>query len=167
MEGAFTRSERYAPRPITFLGVRELPCGWRLKTYSILHAPSPLDRQAYDRCLAEAVARLGRAGEGPGRPGVGIAIYHRGRDVHMLVLGWWARENELPLRVYVRGFGEGAAWRPAREDESICVWDLEVLWFEREAFVRHVLAPEQGPDIQAYLDDHLAAPATPGHPIGG
>ena len=158
MEGAFIRSERYAPRPITWLGVRLCPGGWRLKTYSIRYASAPLDSDLYEQCLSVEAARLPRPAESERSPGVGVAIFHQGRAVHYLVLGWWHNENEFPLRVFVRGFGD-AAWRPAGEHESICVWDFQILWFEREAYVRHVLAPEQEPDIDAYLATHLDLPA--------
>lgn len=32
-----------------------------------------------------------------------------------------------------------------------CVWDLRVMWFEREAWVETVLANPAGPDIEQYL----------------
>ena len=59
------------------------------------------------------------------------------------------------MLVLVRGFEDDARWRPAGERESICVWDLAVLWHEREAYVRHVLGPAQGPDIERYLSERL------------
>jgi hypothetical protein len=31
------------------------------------------------------------------------------------------------------------------------VWDLQIIWFEREAYVRHVLSPVAGPNIDGYL----------------
>jgi hypothetical protein len=72
----------------------------------------------------------------PGRPGLGFAILHRGRTGDYLILCWWDHENELPTRVWVR---DESGWRPARS-ESTCVWDLRVLWWEREAYVATVLA---------------------------
>jgi hypothetical protein len=50
--------------------------------------------------------------------------------------------------VFVRQQSPGATWRPARESESVCVWDLEVIWLERQAYVQTVLG---GGDVEGYL----------------
>jgi hypothetical protein len=57
--------------------------------------------------------------------------------------------------VFVRA---GAAWRPAQGSESICVWDLELLWFERQAYVGAVLVPAGAQDLDGYLATALADP---------
>ncbi len=43
----------------------------------------------------------------------------------------------MPIRVWVR---DGDSWRAAANGESVCVWDLRVLWWEREAYVATMLA---------------------------
>lgn len=147
MERASAR-ELFRPRPVRFEGLREL-AGYRLKVYSVRYGLGGLDRAVYEEGLALAGPSLPRPAVAEGRCGVGFVICHQGRGVHYLVLNWWARENELPGRIWVREFGVGA-WRPARADESICVWDLEVIWFERNAFVEEVLSKEPA-DVGAYL----------------
>ena len=88
--------------------------------------------------LAEAALPAVRT---PESPGVGFLILHRGHGADYLVLAWWARQNELPLRVFVRYPGtDDAAWRTAHGEESVCVWDLEVIAREREAYVGSWLA---------------------------
>ncbi|HZE88141.1 MAG TPA: hypothetical protein VE404_01270 [Verrucomicrobiae bacterium] len=91
-------------------------------------------------------------GASPGRPGLAFAIAHQGRGANYVVVCWWDRENELPTRVFVE---ESGRWRPAEGSESICVWDLQVLWFERETYVATLLAEpvERGRDT--YLARHL------------
>jgi len=84
------------------------------------------------------------------RPGVGFVICHQGRGVDYLVLAWWDRENELPLRVFVRE-PESVRWRPAQDGESICVWDLDIIAHERDAYIRHVLSKPESPALDAYL----------------
>jgi hypothetical protein len=41
-------------------------------------------------------------------------------------------------------------WRPAAGGESFCVWDLRVIWWEREAYVTTVLAGRPG-GVEAYV----------------
>jgi hypothetical protein len=57
------------------------------------------------------------------------------------------RENELPTRVFVRA---DDGFRPAMRGESFCVWDLRLIWSEREAYVATALAGRDG-GIEAYL----------------
>lgn len=146
----FSASEAYRDREIRFLGVREVG-GWRLKLYAIRYGSRPLLGPVYERGLVLAVAELPAPAVTAERPGVGFVIFHQGRGVHYLVLNWWDRENELFNRVLTRPFGEAAAWSRARGGETACVWDLEVLAFERDAYVERVLSRPEAPDLAGYL----------------
>lgn len=141
--------EPYQPRPIRAHGVRDVD-GWRLKLYTITHGGAEPALTAFEDAWPLLEDALPEPPVLPGRPGVGFVVLHRGRGVDYAVLGWWDRENELPLRVFVRGPEEAAEWRPARGSESICVWDLEVIAFERTAYVETVMA-SAGPDVEGYL----------------
>lgn len=48
-----------------------------------------------------------------------------------------------------------AAWAVATAGESGCVWNLRVVWFEREAYAASVLSPDAGPDFDGYLSCRL------------
>ncbi len=48
-----------------------------------------------------------------------------------------------------------AEWREAAHTASICVWDLQVMAFERDAYVETVLSAPADPDVEAYLARHL------------
>jgi hypothetical protein len=87
-----------------------------------------------------------------GCPGAGFVIAHKGDGIDYIVLAWWDRQNELPLRVFVREHGE--SWRVARGSESVCVWDLQVIGFERDAYVQHMMRAQ--PDLDAYMSAHLS-----------
>jgi hypothetical protein len=137
---------RYQPRPLSFLGVESV-AGHRLKVYAIRHGDQPLDRGRFEGGWWLATPALPQSDVAAGRLGAGFAILHQGATGDYFVLCWWDLQNELPMRVYVRG-PEG--WRPAAGVESICVWDLRVIWWEREAYVATVLAGR--PDgVDAYM----------------
>lgn len=150
--------ETFHPRPVRPLGVLVM-AGWRLKLYSIVYGAvgesNRLDRQAYDDGLAMAVGSLPQPPVSQGRLGIGFVIMHQGRGVHYLVLNWWDNENEYFCRVFVKGFDEGETWRAASDGESSCVWDLEIIWFERNAFVEHVLSRREA-DVERYLGTAVA-----------
>ena len=117
----------HEPRQITFLG-REGPT----KHYAI-NAPSPTLIEA-TRALAE-----------PGVPGFTIA--HQGRSAAMALVYWWAEENEVHRRAYA-----GPELAPLTDTGMACVWELEVIDFERRAWLDDVLI---NADVDAYLERAL------------
>ena len=40
-------------------------------------------------------------------------------------------------------------------DSSVCVWDLRLQSFEREAWIKHVLQKPDAPDFEGYLAERL------------
>lgn len=125
---------------------------WRLKSYSITCSRTPAEITDFEPALPIIWPHL--PPPAPDRPGVGFLILHAGNGADYAVLCWWDRENELPIRIAVRQHAE-ATWRPAGPSESVCVWDLEVIWHEQQSYIRHVL--RRSPDLDAYLRDTVTA----------
>jgi len=145
----------YAPRPRRWLGVLDT-AGYRLKQYAIsLDGTWPGDD--WQPALDALLAALPQPTPAPGRSGLGLLILHRGNGADYAVLGWWDRDNELPLRLRIRPTGED--WRAPLANESVCVWDLELIGFERDAWVATVLAG--GHDVEAAERAYLARHAAP------
>lgn len=148
----FEKPTPFAPREMVFRGV-SAHVDWRMKCYDIVcdHSCAP-DDAAWISGEALAFAALPAPAVSANRPGVAIKIRHAGRDVLYLVLAWWDNQNELITQTWVR-LSPGDVWKPGADAHSFCVWDLEILWHERNAFVRHVLA--ERPDLDAYLGDTM------------
>jgi len=141
--------ESFAPRRIEFHELRNYGY-WRLKLYSVVYGHGPVDLERFEPGFARAEASLPLPAVTRERPGVGFLIAHQGKTADYLILGWWDHENELPLRVSVNRHGREARWRAAEGSESICVWDLEILWAERQAYIDTVLSAD-GSDVAGYL----------------
>jgi hypothetical protein len=148
--------EEYRPRSVRFHGVRAVR-GMKLKLYSISWNGAEPDWEMVEPGLTLAFSKLPAEGVVPGRPGLGFAIAHHGRTTDYVVLSWWDNENELPTPVFVRS--EGRIWREGAGSESFCVWDLEVIWFERDAYVRTLLSGNPGDQSTRYLTLHSGANA--------
>ena len=147
----------YAQRLTRF--VRLLEHGdWRLKLYTIQYGPGRVDEASFADGLALVLDTLPDPAVAPDRPGVGFCILHRGRTADYVALCWWDHENELPIRLAVRTAEEGE-WRPPRGSESVCVWDLRVLAFERDAYVATLLGDPPS-DAASYLEVVLEQPAS-------
>ncbi len=120
----------HEPRQITFLG-REGPT----KRYAIGNP---------DTSLIEATRALAE----PGVPGFTIA--HQGKAAAMALVYWWAEENEVHRRAYAGLRPDDL--RPLTDTGMACVWELEVIDFERRAWLEDVLI---GDDVDGYLDRAL------------
>ena len=74
-----------------------------------------------------------------------FAIFHEGAGALYLVLAWWGNDNELFTRVAVR---EPQGWVSEAGQYSFCLWDLEVMWNERQYFIDTVYCAE--PNLASY-----------------
>lgn len=65
-----------------------------------------------------------------------------------LVVAWWGNDNELFTSVSVT---EEGTWIEDPSRFSFCLWDLEVIWHERNSFVRHMYSGK--PSLVDYRSD--------------
>ena len=141
--------EPYERRPVRPLGVWDTD-GWRLKAYLIARpgeAPAAgLISAARER--ARVVVALPCRHE---TYGVGFVGVHQGRGYNQVFVDRWANHNELLHDTFISDAGAPGDLRPApRGHNSVCVWDLALQAFEREAWVSRAMGP--GGDLDAYLD---------------
>ncbi|MEO5904293.1 MAG: hypothetical protein ABIQ55_09800 [Gemmatimonadaceae bacterium] len=143
----------YVPRRIQFRNLIAFR-KWRIKRYTITRskAGDAADWSDFAAGRELAAQTLPEPAHTSKRPGLAFLVEHRGAGSDYIVLCWWDRENELPVRVFVREQSLGSLWRPATGGESFCVWDLQVIEFERNAYVGTLLA--KGADATA-ADDYL------------
>jgi hypothetical protein len=157
---AITRTGAYHPRTIGFLKLHET-AGWRLKFYGITTTGAPPRPELVT--VAEALApsvlpspAVHSGGDDPydiDRYGVGYVILHEASDYAFAIFDWWAGENELRQRMYSSLPTRLGTMRPHPTPAIGCVWELAVSDFERRAWLRHVLARPEGPDIEGYLGE--------------
>lgn len=146
----------YAPRRIRFQRLVERS-GWRWKCYQILHGDKEPDAALADAALTEA-ERFGPAPEtGPEHYRVGFVGVHQGARYDFVMVGFWSYGSELRLQAFMRPSTNSYRLEPVASGElSADVWDLKLLAFERDAWVRHALEPERA-DLEGYLADRLDA----------
>ena len=153
----------YTARRITPLAQLSVE-GWQLKRYSVCVEGEAFDETRFTGGVELALETLPRPAQTSERPGAGFLMQHQGNGIDYTVVAWWDRENELPIKVYVCDRPGTNDWRPAGGSESICVWDLEVIWAERNAYVQTVLASTPVPNaLDAYLERTVTIPA----PVNG
>jgi hypothetical protein len=130
----------YEPRSVSFLG-RE----GRLKHYGVAYegdAPRPELQQATRRAAAETI-----------QPGAyGFTIAHDAKLAALAIVYWWAHENEIHARYFASPLDEPGRLEPHETTGMACVWELEVIDFERRAWLEEVL---KGDDPERYLEEAL------------
>jgi hypothetical protein len=131
----------YRPRTIRFLR-RENVGDWRLKVYGIgTHAPD-----ARPEFVAASVDAARQAL--PEGGGAGFVIAHDAATAGLSLVYWWANENEIHARFFASPLDDPSAIAPYDGTGLGCVWEMEVLNFERCAWLEDVL---KNNDIDAYL----------------
>ncbi len=120
--------------------------GWAdpsgIKIYTISAKGQPVDQSPYLVRLAEAKRQ---------KPVVdwstvpSFAVFHDGASMAYLVLAWWGNDNELFTSVSVL---TSSGWIEDPTRHSFCVYDLEIMWQERNYFIECIDCEK--PDLEVY-----------------
>ncbi|PKM23265.1 MAG: hypothetical protein CVV10_00135 [Gammaproteobacteria bacterium HGW-Gammaproteobacteria-14] len=112
-----------------------------IKIYTISAQNQPVNQATYLRRLSEVKQNKPVIWEAT----PAFAIFHDGATCQYLVLAWWGNDNELFTSVSVN---TASGWIEDPSQYSFCLWDLEVLWHERNYFIEEVYCAK--PDLESY-----------------
>ncbi|URN17268.1 MULTISPECIES: hypothetical protein [Streptomyces] len=145
----------YSPRLVRALPPVDV-CGRVLKAYAMFAEPERHRALPEPKWLQRhAASMLDESPQGRDHP-VGFLILHHGMEnTYLLVSQWYGADM---LKHWARGSVVDAdgntAFAPlAQRDLIACVWELEIIKFERDAWVNTVLARGglDGSSLDAYL----------------
>ena len=144
---------QYEARSFRFIELLTIN-SWRMKLYGIAHnreLPRPELVEAAKRIAGEQLRK-----ETANNYKVGFVGAHDGNKASFVFVDFWGNENELFHRVFLSRSNDPNELTPAKDfDSSVCVWDLRLQSFEREAWIRHVLRKANAPDFDGYLAERL------------
>jgi hypothetical protein len=82
-------------------------------------------------------------------------------SVALLLVSTWNKSNELWETVYWKPTDGGAYQRVPRPEHAAtyCVWELAVVWHERQAWTRFLESSRDRAALDVYLDDHVSGVA--------
>jgi hypothetical protein len=130
----------FKTRPISFIEV--FICNdWRIKLYTITYDPAVVSTETIN--IAKSyVGKWLLKSQDYNLPTYKVAtlIIHKWRGGHFAIISWWIGENMMQILVFLATNEEPLNFR-LYSDKGIvtCVWELEILWFERNAWVQEVL----------------------------
>ena len=141
----------YVRRTIKFRGL-EVYGAWTLKVYGIAPCGQQVRATLVEATLNLLPTALPRDPSACGRSGVGIVIVHDAPASGFGLIYWWENGNELHQRVYAAPCGNPRTLQAVENPPAGCVWELEVLDFERRAWLSNVLTRSPAPDLAAYIE---------------
>jgi hypothetical protein len=112
-----------------------------LKIYCISYSGDPVNKDAF----SEELQALKGSRDIAWSLTPGYAIFHEGSSARYLVLIYWGNDNEIFPLVSVE---TKDGWLRASDKYSFCLWDLEVMWHERQLYIEHCYSGKK--DLAAY-----------------
>lgn len=90
------------------------------------------------------------------RYGLGFTVIHQAEMFNQIIIDWWERENELRHHVFKADPEAPTDFQNITSTgEAFCVWEIKVIGFERDAWLRHMIDSEGNPAPEAYLKTRL------------
>ena len=127
-----------------------------LKWYDIRHAERVITSAQATESRAFLRAEI-EAGRLQFQDELGFAILHHCGSVLLLLLTTWRNTNELWEALYVKEVAGVGGYTPVanegRQRGTYCVWELGVVWHERQAWVRYLRSARDEEAKYVYLTD--------------
>lgn len=146
----------YKTRPIRFLELYRHK-DWQVKVYSISMKTEYVQNKFTDlakRCLSEWLQQITNYPLETYK--IATLILHECKEGCFAIINWWIDENMLQQFVYLASREKPEVYKLYSDKGMVsCVWELEVLWFERNAWLHYVLANAPNPNYTLYLEQHL------------
>lgn len=148
--------KNYKTRPVRFMELYQHG-DWMVKIYSISVKHEVVDHHWIEQAKHSLETWLKQADSYQlDTYKTATLILHEGKEGCFAILCWWIDENMLQLFVYLANDAQPDNFILYSDKGIItCVWEMAVLWFERNAWVEHVLMKADKPDIESYLNTVL------------
>jgi hypothetical protein len=147
---------RYKTRPVRDIGIINHE-SWIIKVYSISAKHTMVPNELVDLAQGQLSEWL-KMGNEHSNYKIAILIIHEGVDGIFTLLNWWIDENTIQNQVFFSSYDEPGVYKGLSEKGIVaCVWELAVLWHERNAWIKHVLKKNDQPDWEGYVNDFLNA----------
>ena len=148
----------FQERRTWLLGVQELN-GWEIKAYAITASGADLSDGVLEAALGFVTSELQEkrleeqqlANDLAPEEKLGFLILHEGAEAVWLLVDLWIGDI-LHHHLYRAPLDQPREFEKAWQDHSAaCVWELEVIHHERNAWVEHVLRHPETPRYDQYL----------------
>jgi hypothetical protein len=89
--------------------------------------------------------------------GTAFLIVHEGTDEIWTLINWWTGGEILRSVTFRTDFAKPTEFQPFRGTGFIaCVWEMEVIVFERAMWIEHILKKARNPQFKTYFEKTLS-----------
>ncbi len=91
---------------------------------------------------------------------LGFIILHKAGDYLLLLITTWRNTNEMWESIYFKKAAGEDLYKPMKfksdHKGTYCVWELGIVWHERNAWVRFIKSKKDNKSKLAYLNDQFS-----------
>ena len=148
--------KQFEKRPVRFLKlIRHHE--WMIKVYSISAFREVADPLYVDAAIANLNEWLQPADKtGLQSYHIATLILHECKEGCFAIINWWIDDNMMQHFVYLTSPHRPVDFKIYSDSGIVtCVWELAVLWHERNAWIEHVLKQSDHPDFEKYFEQQL------------
>jgi hypothetical protein len=148
----------YQQRKIAFLELHSID-DWTFKIYSICKEESVFDSSIFENVKGQISnwIEVNFNVELPTQK-IGFVIIHQAREGVFVILNWWVDQVMLQSHVFFSDFQDLYLFKPYKYSNIIaCIWELEIMNFEKNAWVESVLKQDDENSISSYLSRKITA----------
>lgn len=146
----------YQKRSIRFLEVYHVS-NWSIKVYSISSKNDYVSKKYFYNAKKNIENWLEKATQTNFKTyNIATLILHECSLGCFAIINWWIDENMLQHYVYLNKNEQSEKFELFSVNGIVtCVWESAVIWFERNAWVKHILMKNENPDFESYLQEQL------------
>lgn len=146
----------YKPRTIEFHQYVRVD-GWTVKVYTITNRSSFASKAVLATAMQKLSEWLTRASDlDHPKYNSAFLVVHEGVDGVWTLINWWLGGEMLQSHTFFTDYEKPDTFvEVLKTGFMACVWEMEVIAFERAMWIEHVLKKATRPDIESYLNEQL------------
>lgn len=148
---------QYKPRKIEFYQTVKVN-DWQIKVYTFTFRENFQAKEVLENAIAKLPEWLETTKTLDFETyQIGFLMVHEGRDGVWVILSWWTGENMLRSVTYCTSEAMPKEFvLTPKTGGMVCVWELELINFERKMWIEHILKKSEKPDFAGYLNEKLS-----------
>ena len=124
---------------------------WTIKVYCITQPENNVDRNFISIAKQIASQEIIKVNEKDEHYYSAFLTIHIAEQFNQIIFDWWAKENELRHKVFKAEAGTPTKFTDiTHTGEAFCIWELKVIAFERDAWMKHIIMKDDKPSFEEY-----------------
>jgi hypothetical protein len=149
--------EQYKPRKINFIETVSIHNS-TIKIYTITHQLKFGSNETLKSAINELPIWLTDI-ENSNLPTHNNAflIVHEAKEGVLILFNWWTDGEMVETKIYYSNYKSPNKIEASIFDSKalVCIWELEIFYHERKAWIKYVLENSKKPDFKSYSQNYL------------